>query len=297
MDNRLGEMMIFLAVAQHGSFAAAAKALRITPSAVSRAMARLEARLGVQLATRTTRALALTAEGLSYRERIAGLMDEIDAVERSFERDRTPRGMLRVNASVPFGTQCLLPILPAYLRAHPAVTVDLTLSDALVELVEERADIAIRIGPLRDTSAKARKLGRSTMAVVASPDYLRRCGTPKHPADLDRHTCLRFNFRRSIDSWPFRIDGAVVQRTMGGPFLGNSGETVRLMAVAGGGIARLGRFHVAADLAAGRLVEILASHNPGDGEHIHALFVPHDRLALRVRSFVDFLVETLELPG
>jgi DNA-binding transcriptional LysR family regulator len=297
MDNRLGEMMIFLAVAEQGSFARAAQALRITPSAVSRAMTRLEQRLGVQLATRTTRALALTGEGQAYRERIAGLVAEIDAVERSFEQEPAPRGTLRINASVPFGTQCLLPILPAYLRAHPAVTVDLTLTDALVELVGERADVAIRIGPLRDTGVKARRLGRSLMAVVASPDYLARHGTPAQPGDLDHHTCLRFNFRRSIDSWPFRIGGGVVQRTVGGPFLGNSGEAVRLMAVAGGGIARLGRFHVAADLAAGRLVEVLEDFNPGDGEDIHALFVGHERLALRIRSFVDFLTRELRLAG
>ncbi|WP_066727237.1 LysR substrate-binding domain-containing protein [Sphingomonas pituitosa] len=295
MDNRLGEMEMFLAVAAQGSLAGAAKALRITPSAVSRGMARLEARLGVQLATRTTRALALTPEGQAYHARVSGLMAEIDAIEQSFDRDRVPRGPLRVNASVPFGTHFLIPILPAYLRAHPAVTVDLTLSDALVELVEERADIAIRVGPLRDAGIKALKLGRSTMAVVASPDYLAAAGTPRHPRDLDDHVCLRFNFRRSIDSWPFRIEGAVVQRTMDGPFLGNSGEAVRLMAVAGGGIARLGRFHVAADLAAGRLVEVLQPFNPQDGEDIHALFAGHARLALRVRSFVDFLKENLIL--
>lgn len=138
MDNRLGEMMIFLTVAEHGSFAAAAKVLRITPSAVSRAIARLEQRRGVQLAMRTTRALALTAEGQAYRERVAGLLTEIDEVERSFERELAPRGMLRVNSSVPFGTQCLLPILPSYLQDNPAVTVDLSLSDTLVDLVEKR---------------------------------------------------------------------------------------------------------------------------------------------------------------
>jgi DNA-binding transcriptional LysR family regulator len=223
-------------------------------------------------------------------------MAELDEIEHSVEPDPAPRGVLRVNASVPFGTQCLLPILPRYMRDNPAVTIDLALSDAVVDLVEERADLAIRIGPLRDTNLKARKLGQSTMVVVASPDYLQRCGTPVHPDDLDRHTCLRFSFRRTIDSWAFRIAGVPVQRTPDGPFLGNSGETVRLMAVAGGGIARLGRFHVAADLAAGRLVELLPAFNPGDTEDIHALFVPHDRLALRVRSFVNFLADNLSLP-
>lgn len=114
-----------------------------------------------------------------------------------------------------------------------------------------------------------------------------------HPRDLEHHDCLRFNFRRSIDSWPFRIDGRTVQRTPTSPFLGSSSEAVRLMALAGGGIARLGRFHIAEDLASGRLVEVLAAFYPRDGEDIHALFVSHERLAVQVRSFVNFLVRDL----
>lgn len=298
MDNRFGEMQIFLAVAQSGSFAGAAKALRLTPSAVSRAIARLEVRLGTQLVARTTRALALTAEGEVYRERVAGLVAEIDAVERGFGLvDDAARGPLRVNASVPFGTQCLLPILPRFHKAHPGVTLHLALSDTLVDLVEERADIAIRIGPLRDTGLKAKKLGRSAMAVVASPGYLQERGEPLHPRELASHACLRFSFRRSVDTWPFLVDGALVQRPIDGAFLGNSGEVVRMMAAAGGGIARLGRFHVAADLAAGRLVEVLRPYNPGDHEDISALYVGHQRLASRIRAFLDFLDAELRLPG
>ncbi|TCM15700.1 LysR family transcriptional regulator [Novosphingobium sp. PhB165] len=297
MDNRFGEMQIFLAVSQSGSLAGAARALRLTPSAVSRALARLEARLGVQLIARTTRALSLTAEGEIYRARVTGLIAEVDEVERGFGgASDVPRGPLRVNSSVPFGTQCLLPILPRFLMRHPAVRVNLALADELVDLVEARADIAIRIGPLRDTGLKAKKLGRSGMALVASPGYLSERGTPTHPRDLARHTCLQFSFRRAMDTWPFRIDGALVQRPVEGAFLGNSGEVVRLMAVAGGGIARLGRFHVAADLAAGRLVEVLEDYNPGDHEDIHALYVGHQRLASRIRAFLDFLEADLRLP-
>lgn len=290
MDNRLGDMQIFLAVAQSGSFAGAARALRLTPSAVSRAISRLELRLGVQMVSRTTRALSLTAEGEVYRERVSGLIAEVDEVERGFmANEEAPRGPLRVNASVPFGTQCLLPILPRFLARYPAVRVELALADELVDLVEARADIAIRIGPLRDTGLKAKKLARSAMALVASPAYLEARGMPGHPRDLARHACLQFSFRRSLDSWPFRIDGALVQRPVEAAFLGNSGEVVRLMAVAGGGIARLGQFHVAADLAAGRLVEVLGDFNPGDHEEIHALYVGHRRMASRIRAFLDFL--------
>jgi DNA-binding transcriptional LysR family regulator len=296
MDNRIGDMETFLAVTSGGSFATAAKALRLTPSAVSRSIARLEARLGVRLLQRTTRSLSLTPEGESYRDRISALLAEVDAVEQSLGREhRGPRGTLRINSSVPFGMQYLVPILPRFLEANPAVTVELSLSDALVDLIEERTDIAIRIGPLRDTRLRAKKLGRSAMALVASPDYLARHGMPAEPGDLARHVCLQFSFRRSVDSWPFRIGSRIVQRPVDGPFLGNSGEVVRLMAVSGGGIARLGRFHVAADLAAGRLVEILAPFNPGDGEDIHALYDGHERLALRVRAFLDFLDANLVL--
>jgi DNA-binding transcriptional LysR family regulator len=298
MDNRYGDMETFLAVTNGGSFAAAAKSLRLTPSAVSRSVARLEDRLGVLLIRRTTRSLTLTPEGESYRDRISALLAEIGDVEQSLGRvDRGPRGPLRVNASVPFGTRCLLPILPRFVESYPAVTVDLALSDALIDLIEERADIAIRIGPLRDTRLRAKKLGRSKMAIVASPDYLERHGVPREPNDLAKHVCLRFSFRRTIDSWPFRINGRTVQRPVDGPFTGSSGEVVRLMAAAGGGVARLGAFHVAADIAAGRLVEVLAPFNPGDSEDIHALYNGQKRLTSRVGAFLTFLDKNLILPA
>ncbi|WP_420143266.1 LysR family transcriptional regulator [Sphingobium sp.] len=298
MDNRFGDVENFLMVAHEGSFAAAAKALRLTPSAVSRSIARLEHRLGVALVRRTTRSLALTREGQVYRDRMIAILGDMFDVEASLsDRGQGPRGMLRINASPSFGHECLIPILARFGEAYPAVTVDLTLTDAIVDLVEERADIAIRIGPLRDTSLRAKKLGHSRMVLVASPDYLARRGVPKVPEDLDGHDCLRFSFRRSIDSWPFRVKGRVVQRPVTGRFFGNSGEVVRQMAVAGAGIARHGHFHVARDLREGRLVEVLADHNPGDGEDIHALYAPEDRAAARVRAFLDFLDEAMVIAG
>jgi DNA-binding transcriptional LysR family regulator len=298
MDNRIGEMETFLAVARGGSFASAAKALRLTPSAVSRSIARLEARLRVVLIRRTTRALALTVEGEAYRDRVAGLLAEIEAIEAGIGRtEERPRGKLRINASVPFGAIALIPILPRFCAAYPDVTIDLALTDTLVDLVGERADIAIRIGPLRDTRLRAKKLGRSAMVLAASPEYLARAGTPADPDDLAQHRLLTFSFRRSLDSWPFRIGGKLIQRPVEGAFLGNSGEVVRQMAVAGGGIARLGRFHAAADLAAGRLLPVLDAFNAGDGEDIHALYVGHEPPSPKVRAFLDFLDANLTLAG
>lgn len=297
MDNRLGDIETFLTAARAGSFAVAARSLRLTPSAVSRSIARLEQRLGVTLLRRTTRSLALTPEGELYRDRMSALLAEMDDVESGLGHEQEgPRGLLRINASVPFGTQYLLPIMPRFTARYPQVTIDLALSDLVVDMIEARADIAIRIGPLRDTRLHAKKLGHSRMVLVASPAYLAAHGAPQTPDDLDDHACLQFSFRRSIDGWPFRIGSRTLQRPVESGFFGNSGEVVRLMAVAGGGIARLGHFHVAADLREGRLVEILAAYNPGDGEDIHALYAGQDRLALRVRAFLDFLAEELVLP-
>lgn len=297
MDNRFGDIETFLAVASGGSFAAAAKALRLTPSAVSRSIARLEQRLGAILFRRTTRSLALTAEGSAYRDRMSVLLAEIETVESDLGREKQgPRGLLRVNASPSIGVP-LLPILPRFTTRYPEIVLDLALSDTIVDLVEERADIAIRIGPLRDNSLRAKKLGHSRMVLVASPAYLARRGTPRTPDDLDGHDCLRFSFRRSIDSWPFLVGGRVVHRPVPGSFFGNSGDLVRQMAVAGGGIARHGHFHVAADLAAGRLVELLPDYHPGDGEDIHALYAPEDRAATRICAFLDFLDEELVIDG
>lgn len=298
MDNRFGDVENFLMVAGEGSFAAAAKILRLTPSAVSRSIARLEQRLGVALVRRTTRSLALTREGQVYHDKMIAILGDMMDVENSLSSEgQGLRGLLRINASPSFGIECLIPILPRFAELHPAVTVDLTLTDAIVDLVEERADIAIRIGPLRDTRLRAKKLGHSRMVLVASPDYLARRGTPTTPDDLAAHECLRFSFRRSVDSWPFRVKGKLVQRPVQGSFFGNSGEVVRRMAIAGGGIARHGRFHVVSDLREGRLVEVLADYDAGDGEDIHALYAAEDRGAARVRAFLDFLEGALVVAG
>ncbi len=292
MDNRTGEIEAFLRSVDAGSFAAAALQLRQTPSAVSRAVARLESRLGVRLLQRSTRALTLTPEGEAYRQRAQSILHDLDELEASFTADRAePRGRLRLNTSVPFGLHRVLPVLPQFLQRYPKVTVDISLNDALVNLVDERTDIAIRHGPLRDSSLRARRLGSSRWIIAASPDYLVRHGTPKQPADLESHNCLNFNFRRAIEGWSFRVDGALQQRQVSGNFYGNSGEALRIMAVGGAGIVRLAHFLLAADIAAGRLLPILGSCHDGDTEDIHALYLGQGRPSARVRAMLDFLVE------
>lgn len=292
MDNRIGEMEVFVQAIERGSFAAAAKALRLTPSAASRTVARVEARLGTRLVERTTRALKLTAEGEAYLLRARRILADVEDVERSLTAaSAEPRGKLRVNSSVSYGLRYVVPVLPAFLARYPRVTVDLTLSDDVVDLIETRVDVAIRVGRLRDSALHARRLGRSLAVIVAAPAYLARAGSPRAPDDLASHNCLNFNFRRAFDGWRFRSGRTAVTHTVNGNFFGNSGEALRQMSIAGAGIAQLARFDVEEDIQAGRLVPLLEAFNSGEVRDIHALYVGHASPSQRVRAFVDFLAE------
>ncbi|WBV42306.1 LysR substrate-binding domain-containing protein [Pseudoroseomonas cervicalis] len=295
MDNRAGEMQAVLLAADLGSFSAAGRRLGLTPSAVSRLVSRLEDRLGTPLLLRSTRALRPTAEGEVYLARARRLLAEIEETERLVTAGALPRGPLRVSATVGFGTQCLVPLLPEFLARYPGITLDLSLSDGLVDLVEERTDIALRAGALRDSALKARLVLRSRRVVVASPAYLARHGTPRLPQDIAAHNCLGFNFRHRAGGWPFRDPqtGRLSTEATPGNLRANNGPTLRQLCLAGLGLARLARFHVQAEIDAGRLVPLLEEHNAEDVELIHALYVGHGHLASRIRAFIDFLVERM----
>ncbi|MCB4771889.1 LysR family transcriptional regulator [Ancylobacter sp. Lp-2] len=298
MDNRAGEMQVLVEVADRGSFSAAGRSLRLSPSAVSKIVARIEARLGVRLLVRSTRALVLTAEGEAYVARARAILASIEEAERQVAGGAAaePRGRLRVSASVAFGEHYLVPLVPQFLALYPRVSLDLSLTDSVIDLLGERTDLAIRIGPLRDSTLKARRLSESRRLIIASPSYLARQGVPATPADLDRHNCLRFNFRRSLDDWPFRdpATGAWFTRPVTGNFEGNSGTTVRRLALEGLGLARIGEFHIRADIEAGLLVPVLEDYSAGDVEQMSAVYVGHAHLDARIRAFVDFLAERIK---
>lgn len=293
MNNRAGEMEAFVEIIDHGSFAAAAQRLRLSPSAVSKLITRLEQRLDTRLLTRSTRRLRLTPEGEAYLARARQILAQIADTERLVSGGaETPTGRLRVNSSVAFGVRHIVPLLPEFLRLHPGIELDLTLTDAVVDLIGERTDVGIRIGSLTDSSLIARRLAESAVSVVASRRYLEQHGEPRHPADLLAHNCINFNFRRSRNDWPFRLpNGELIRMAVPGNLKLDNGETVRQLVVAGAGLARIGHFHVAGDIARGDVVRVLEDFNPGDTELIHAVFVGHDHLAARVRAFVDFLVD------
>jgi DNA-binding transcriptional LysR family regulator len=295
--NRSGEMEVFVRAVELGGFSPAARALRMTPSAVSKLVARLEARLGARLVSRTTRRLQLTAEGEAFHARAVRVLADLDEAERAVAAGAIPHGRVRVNSNVPFGLHHLLPLVPAFTAQHPEVILDLVLSDQVVDLLEERADVAIRVGPMAASQLMARKLGSSAMAVVASPDYLARRGEPKTPRDLANHNLISFNFARHSDGWAFvEADGQQIVLPAVGNVTSGDGETSRQLALVGQGIARLALFHIAPDIAAGRLVPILQGFNPGDREDIHAVYVGHGaHLPSRVRAFLDFLAGAVKL--
>ena len=289
--NRSGEMEAFVQVVDRGSFSAGARVLGMTPSAVSKLILRLEARLGTQLVHRSTRKLQLTPEGRNFYERSVRVLADMDEAERCAAAGALPRGRVSINASVSFGHHVLAPLIPRFTRQHPEVTLDISLTDRVVDLMDERADVAIRWGELPPSELVARRLGSTRQVIVGSPAYLARYGTPRTPEELEGHNRLGYTRHRRSAEWSLRVDG----RTIEIPTVGNvrvaDGETLRVLAVEGLGLARLSRYHVQGDIDAGRLVPVMEEFNPGDVAPIHAVYLGKaGRLPSRVRALLDFLV-------
>lgn len=294
--NRSGEMEVFARVVEEGGFTAAAKAMGMTPSAVSKLVARLEARLGSRLVVRSTRKLQLTAEGLTFHERALRVLADLDEAERSVAACAVPKGRLRINANVPFGLHHLLPLVPKFTALNPEVQVDVTLTDQVIDLLDERAELAIRVGPMRPSQLVAKKLGDSRTVLVASPAYLARRGTPKHPDDLADHDLITFNFSRQCDEWPFQIGNERVCYPAHGRAMVGDGESATHLALAGQGITKLGIFHIIDHIRAGRLVPVLDEFNSGELETVSAVYVGHaGPLPARVRAFIDFLAAEVDV--
>jgi DNA-binding transcriptional LysR family regulator len=296
--NRSGEMEAFVQVVEHGGFSAAARVLGMTPSAVSKLFARLEARLGVRLVQRSTRKLQLTPEGGQFYERSTRVLADLDEAERCAAAGAAPRGRVSINTSVSFGHLVLVPLLPKFLAQHPEVTIDLSVTDRVVDLMDERADIAIRWGPLPPSDLVARRLGETAQAIVAAPGYLERFGTPRTPQELAAHNRLGTNYRRNMPDWPLRIDGRAADMPVSGNVRASDGETLRRLALEGIGLARLSMYHVGDDIAQGRLVPVLEEFNPNDMAPIHAVYLGKPgRLPARVRAVLDFLVANVVVAG
>lgn len=291
--DRARSLALFATVVEHGSFSAAGRVLELSPSAVSRTIDRIEERLGVRLLLRSTRALSLTAEGQSYLQAARRILADLDEAEQQIADQGAPRGRLRISAALSHGRLCVVPLLGEFAALYPHILVDIALTDATVDVAGGETDLAVRFGPLADSNLTIRKLGETRRVVVASPDYLARHGTPLVPGDLHHHNCLNFSFRRVEPVWPFRCDGQDFALSVKGSIEANNGETLGQLAANGVGVARVGAFSVAGEIARGELVPILEDYNPGDVELIHAVFVGGASTPARVRVFVDFLADKL----
>lgn len=294
--NRFGEMEVFVRVVELGGFSAAARSCRMTPSAVSKLIARLETRLGARLVSRSTRKLQLTPEGSAFYERATRILADVEAAERGASIGEQPVGPIRFNTNASYATHVLAPVLSEFLTRYPGISLDVTQTDRVIDLLAERTDVAVRAGPLKNSSLIARKLGETPMVIVASPTYLARHGAPKAVADLERHNRIGFSYVRTVDGWPVREDVEPGSRTVTVPAVGrvqaSDGEALRHLALGGVGLARLALFTARRDIAEGRLVSLLEELNPGDREEFHAIYVGQGGpLPTRVRVLLDFLTE------
>ncbi|NIF19444.1 LysR family transcriptional regulator [Pantoea sp. Cy-639] len=293
MKTRSEELQVFVAVIDCGSISAAAEQIGQTPSAVSRTLSRLEGKLGCTLVNRTTRRMDLTEEGRFFLTRARGILEQMDDMEERLSMNRqTPSGRLRINAAAPFMLHAILPWVGEFREQYPGIELELNTDDLIIDLLEQSTDVAIRIGELADSSLHARSLGCSPVQILASPEYLARHGVPERVEDLDAHSLLGFSSLESLNHWPLRH--ALGERwTVRPRLLASSGETLRQLAIAGQGIVSLSHFMTHEDIRSGRLQVVLAEHNNGYRQPIHAVYYRNTQLALRIQCFLDFIQKKL----
>jgi LysR family transcriptional activator of dmlA len=284
-------MSAFIAAVEEGSFSKAATKLGLTPSGVSKLVGRLEERLEVRLFHRTTRQMQLTDIGSFYLDRVRRIFDDVRALEVEIERSTdTPRGLLRVTAPVVLGHHRVLPAVISFRKAFPGVKIDLLLADELVDLIEERIDVAIRMTARPPLSYVAKKLGEDTRRLCASRDYLARRGQPVRPSDLQKHDCLVFVTDGAPVPWKLLSDaGKAASVRVCGPLQTNSVLSLREAALAGLGIADLPSYLVADDVRAGRLESVLDDFVAPE-RAVYALYAVGPSLPARSREFVKILV-------
>jgi DNA-binding transcriptional LysR family regulator len=289
--DRFKEMQAFAAVADAGSFVRAAEALQVSKTAVSRLIGDLEARLGVRLLHRTTRRLSLTAEGEVFHARCKALTADVEEAEAEVTaRAGEAVGQLRLNVPVSFGLMHLAPLWPAFLQQHPKVTLDVTLADRIIDLVDEGYDLAVRIAQLPASSLVSRKIASTRLVLCASPDYLRRHGEPSHPADIARHAVFTYTLLATGDTWNFEGPDGPVEVKVTPRLRSNNGDTCCAGALQHQGIVLQPSFMVSHHLRAGALVEVLPQYRSLE-LGVYAVYASRRHVTPKVRVVIDFLVE------
>jgi DNA-binding transcriptional LysR family regulator len=292
MDTNLA-MLAFVRAVEHNGFSAAARDLGVSPSAISKLVTRLERRLGVRLLQRSTRRLALTAEGEIYFDRAQRITSDIaDAESEVMRFGVRPRGRVRMSLGTAFATYALVPALPEFVQRYPEIVLDLVVTDRVVDLVESGADLAIRVGPLGDANLGARRIGDLERVICAAPAYLERFGVPHSPEDLEQHNCLTLTGIPGQTEWPFRgPDGAVDAITVKGNLTVNNAETLFELALLGLGVIRLADIIVGPAIRSGRLVPILTDAHQPEPLPVHAVFAPLRHRPPKLGAVIDFLLE------
>lgn len=293
MKTTLDELQAFAAVVDTGSITAAAAQLGQTVSGTSRTLGRLEEKLQTTLLRRTTRRIELTEEGEAFLHDARRILDAVEqAEEQMAARRECPSGRLRVDAATPFMLHVIAPLIGGYRVQYPQVELELNSNEGIIDLLERRTDVAIRIGQLKDSTLHSRAIGVSRVRVLASPAYLAAHGTPHQVRDLDRHALLGFTQPESLNTWPvlgpdhtpYRITPAL--RT-------SSGETLRHLALSGKGIVCLSDFMTHADRAEGRLVQLFARQTQDVRQPVNAVYYRNTAISSRIASFVDYLAKAV----
>ncbi|RKF17998.1 LysR family transcriptional regulator [Alginatibacterium sediminis] len=292
MITRSDDLEMLLAVVDCGGFSAAAQSLDIQVAKISRAVSKIESKLGVSILNRTTRRVELSEDGRQFVDSIRRGIAQLELAENELiSVGDVPKGLLRVDAASPFVFHQLVPLIQDFYAAYPNIELELTSNEGFVDLLEKRTDVAIRVGKLTDSSLNARKLGSSLLYMLASPDYLRANPSPKTCGDLANHQLIGFSGAKILNSWP--IPGPHITPNI----RASNGETVRQLALSGNGIACLSGFMVKQDIEQGRLVAVLEhekqAHN--DREQINAVFYKSSAVSKRISSFLDFIQVRLNL--
>lgn len=293
MKTTLEELLVFRTVVDTGSITAAAEQLRQTVSGISRALRRLEGKLDTTLLTRTTRRLTLTDEGHAFLAHARSILAAVDEAEdQLLSRRLQPAGRLRVNAAAPFILHVMAPLVAEFRQRYPQIDLELNTDDLVIDLLEEDTDVAVRIGPLRDSTLRAKALGGSALKVMASPAYLKAHGRPRSVADLRKHALLGFSQRESLNHWP--LSGDHGDRLHITPTVkASSGETLRWLALRGEGIVCLSDFMTLEDRRRGDLVQVLPKHTVQVLQPIHAVYYRSAQVSPRIACFLDFMDEQL----
>ena len=293
MKITLDELQAFAAVVDTGSITAAAQQLDLTVSAASRTLARLEEKLKTTLLRRTTRRLELTEEGRAFLQDARAIIESVEnAEEQMLARREMPSGRLRVDAATPFMLHVIVPLVRGYRERYPQVELELNSNEGIIDLLERRTDVAIRIGRLKDSTLHSRRIGNSRLRILASPAYVEAHGQPRKVEDLGKHTLLGFTQPESLNVWPILgTDGEPCRIEPG--IWSSSGETLRQLALDGAGIVCLSDFMTAQDREAGRLVQVLTRQTLDVEQPIHAVYYRNTAISARIASFVDYMIEVL----